>query len=81
MNSNTAHDSTLPDGNGEDGELELVAVGSGQPRPIGAIVSVKFNSESTRLVQTAAAIEGITQAEFVRRAALHAAQKTIASAT
>jgi hypothetical protein len=81
MNQSTAHDVTLPDDKSEDGELEVVAIGWEQSRSTGAIVAVKFDSASIRLVQQAAASEGLTQAEFVRRAALDTARKAINHST
>ena len=80
MNRVTNEDSVDPE-LFDDDELELVAVASGTHRPIGAQISVRFDSESTRLLQRAAALEGLTQAEFVRRAAMHAARKSVAHAS
>lgn len=65
----------------DDDELEIVGVGFENTRPLGAQISVRFDSESARLLRRAAAIEGVTQAEFVRRASLSIARETVARTT
>ena len=64
----------------DDDELELVAVSPDRPLRVGARVSVRFDPDSTRLLQQAAALDGVTQAEFIRRAALEAARKALTHA-
>lgn len=87
MNRMAAEEPTPPDLidetalNDVSDDLEVVTVSPEQPLRVGAIVSVRFDPDATRLVQQAAAIEGLTQAEFVRRAAMHAARKSVAHAS
>ncbi len=81
MNRMTAEEPTPSELIDDDDELELVAVAPEQPLRVGALVSVRFDPDSTRLLQQVASNEGVTQAEFVRRAALQAARKTVRRAS
>ncbi len=81
MNRTAAEESTPHELIDDSDDLELVAVAPDQPLRVGALVSVKFDPDSTRLLQKAASIEGVTQAEFIRRAAMEAARKAILHAS
>jgi hypothetical protein len=81
MKHMAANEPTPPEFVDDDDDLEVVAVAPDQPLRVGARVSVRFDPDATLLVQRAAALDGITQAEFIRRAALHAARKAVAHAT
>lgn len=78
MNRMADDEPTTPEFIDEDDDLELVAVAPDQPLRVGARVSVRFDPDSTRLLQQAAELDGVTQAEFVRRATLKAARKAVA---
>jgi hypothetical protein len=81
MNRMAADEPTPPELIDDSDDLEVVAVSPEHPLRVGAIVSVRFDPDSTRLLQQAAALDGVTQSEFIRRAAMQAARKSIAHTT
>lgn len=63
---------------GEDADLDdWAAVPSPGPARLAAMISVRFDPAAADLIRRAARIEELTQSEFVRQAALAAAERTI----
>lgn len=63
---------------GDDADLDdWEAVPSPGPVRLAAMISVRFDPDAAELVRRAARIEELTQSEFVRQAALAAAERTI----
>ena len=61
---------------GEGEEVEVVSLSPVAPRPV-AVISVRFDPESTVLLRRAARIGNMNQAEFVRHATMEAVARCI----
>jgi uncharacterized protein (DUF1778 family) len=65
---------------GSGGDWALVATGGGVPRRSAAVVSVRLDPDAADLIRRASRLQQVTQAEFVRRAAVAAAHALLAEA-
>ncbi|MGH7129962.1 MAG: DUF1778 domain-containing protein [Planctomycetaceae bacterium] len=77
MNRSAAEEPPSDDALDDSGDLILATDSPEQPSAVGALLSIQFDPESARLIRRAAANDGVTQVEFVRRAALATARETV----